>query len=109
MFKSKNQFNIIYLCLITFIGFIFILNKQIYASPGINLDIRKAQLEEEIFNLQMELGNIHVNQSLTRESRLNQIRSRIAILNPLRNELSSINQQIIRRNQYNQQIQNNQN
>ncbi|XXP77327.1 MAG: SVM family protein [Lettuce witches'-broom phytoplasma] len=110
MFKSKNQFKIIYLCLITFIGLLFIVNKQIYASPGINLDIRKAQLEAESNNLSQQLINTYVDPTiLNPRTRLNRMREISARIDRLHNDILIINQQITNRDQYNQQRQNNQN
>ncbi len=109
MVKLKNQFKTICLCLIAFLGLLFIVNSQIYALPGINLDIRKTQLEEEKNNLMQQLTNTFNNMTLNSETRLNVMREISARIDIVQNDIRSINQQIISRNQYNQQRQNNQN
>ncbi|XXP77145.1 MAG: SVM family protein [Lettuce witches'-broom phytoplasma] len=109
MFKSKNQFNIIYLCLITVIGLLFIVNSQIYAFPGINLDIRKIQFEEEKNNLMQQFTNTFNNMTLDSETRLNRMREISARIDIVQNNIRIINQQIIQRNLHNQQRGNNQN
>ncbi|MBS2126378.1 SVM family protein ['Fragaria x ananassa' phyllody phytoplasma] len=109
MVQLKKQLKTIYLCLIAFIGLLFIVNNQIYASPGINLDIRKTQFEEEQNNLMQQLINTFNNMTLNSETRLNRMRQISARIDIVQNNIRIINQQIIRRYQYNQQRQNNQN
>ncbi|WP_323847576.1 MAG: SVM family protein [Phytoplasma sp.] len=107
MFQLKKQFKIIYLCLIIFIGLLFIVNNKIYALPGIDLDIRKAQLEEEKNSLIQRLTNNFNNITLDSETRLNRMHEISTRINIVQNNIEIINQQIIIRNQYNQQRRNN--
>ncbi|MDV3157475.1 MAG: SVM family protein [Candidatus Phytoplasma australasiaticum] len=102
MFKLSNQVQIISICLFVFVGLLFFYNnnennKKLYAFPGIDLNARKHQLEEEIDILIIELTNVFYNinlDSLTRLNMMNEINRRIEIES---NNLEMINQQIINR------------
>ncbi|MGE9276289.1 MAG: SVM family protein [Candidatus Phytoplasma pruni] len=107
MFKIKKQLKIIIFYLFIILVFLFIINQKIYALPGIDLNIRRAQLEEEKNNLVQELTNVFNDLTLNTQTRLNrmhQISSRIDIIH---DNIQNINQQIILRNQYHMQRQNN--
>ncbi|GLH61031.1 SVM family protein [Paulownia witches'-broom phytoplasma] len=110
MIKLKKQFKIISICLFVFLGFFLIFNtKCLHAFPGIDLDARKNQLEEERNNLFLELNNIFNNMSLDSPTRLNMMVAISNIIETTNNQLSTINQQIIERDRYNQQRRNYQN
>ncbi|GLH60941.1 effector protein [Paulownia witches'-broom phytoplasma] len=80
-----------------------------HAFPGIDLDVRKNQLEEEKNNLFLELNNIFNNMSLDSPTRLNMMVEISNIIDTTNNQLSMINQQIIERDRCNQQRRNYQN
>lgn len=108
MIKLKNQFKIIIL-LFCLLGMLFIVVKnQIYAFPGIHLETRIIQLEEEKNNLLQQLANTFNNTTLDSQTRLNIMREISARIDIVQDNISIINQQIIRRNQYNQQRRNSQ-
>jgi hypothetical protein len=106
MFKLQNQFKIISLLFI-FLVFLFIVDKNIYALPGINLDVRKNQLEEEKNSLLQQLTNTFNNTILNSQTRLNRMFEISERLDVIYDEIKIINQQIINRNQYNNQRQSN--
>ncbi|MFW8664579.1 SVM family protein, partial [Candidatus Phytoplasma citri] len=59
MFKLSSQFKIISICLFVVVGLFLINNKKLYAFPGINLDVRKNQIQGEINSLVIEMSNIY--------------------------------------------------
>ncbi|ABC65150.1 conserved hypothetical protein [Aster yellows witches'-broom phytoplasma AYWB] len=109
MFKLKNQFKKKIIFLFVFLGLLFINNKSIYAFPGIDLDVRRHQLEEELNNLLLELNNVFNNMSLDSSTRFNMMVAISNTIDTTNNQLSTINQQIIERDRCNQQRRNYQN
>ncbi|WAN63393.1 SVM family protein, predicted signal peptide [Candidatus Phytoplasma rubi] len=110
MIKLQNQFKIISIYLFVLLGFFLIFNtKCLHAFPGIDLDARKHQLEEEINTLMIELTNVFNDTNLESQTRFNRISLISNRINIVGNNLQMINQQIFARNQYNLQIQINQN
>ncbi|PQP79513.1 effector protein [Candidatus Phytoplasma phoenicium] len=100
MFKLQNQFKIISICLFILLGLFINNNKNLYAYPGIDLEVRQHQLEEEINSLMLELTNVFSDTNLESQTRFHRIVVISNILNIVRNELEIINQKIIERNQY---------
>ncbi|MDO8030297.1 effector protein ['Planchonia careya' phytoplasma] len=113
MFKLSNQFKIISICLFIFFSIIIFINnnennKKLYALPGIDLNIRRQQLEEERNRLFISLHNIFNNMDLNSSTRLRMMREVSDSIDRISDDLQMINQ-ILMRNQYNLQNQNNRN
>ncbi|QKX95518.1 SVM family protein [Candidatus Phytoplasma asteris] len=86
MFKLKNQFKIISICLFVLLGFFLIFNtKCLYAFPGITLETQKIRLEER----KNELKSQEI--VLSREPRNN---ANIERLCHVRTEIVKINMEI---------------
>ncbi|MEK0310193.1 SVM family protein [Sweet potato little leaf phytoplasma] len=113
MLKLSNQFKIISICLFIFLGLLFINNnennKKLYALPGIDLNIRQQQLEEERDRLLISLNNIFNNMDLNSSTRLRMMREVTESMNCTLDDLQRINQQIFMRDQYHLQNPNNRN
>ncbi|PWV43901.1 MAG: hypothetical protein DF280_01090 ['Brassica napus' phytoplasma] len=74
MIKLKNQFKIISIYLFVLLGFFLFFNtKYLHAFPGIDLDARKHQLEEEINTLMIELTNVFNDTNLESQTRFNRM------------------------------------
>ncbi|UQV27432.1 SVM family protein [Candidatus Phytoplasma asiaticum] len=105
----KLSFKIINICLFVFVGLFLINNKKLYALPGIDLNVRKNQIQAEINSLIIELENVFNDRNIDSSTRLiSMVTIREKIDNEL-NNLSEINRQISRRYIYNLQRNNNQN
>ncbi|MDO7983802.1 MAG: SVM family protein [Pigeon pea little leaf phytoplasma] len=105
MFKLSNQVKIISICLFIFAGLLFFYNnnennKKLYAFPGIDLNLRKHQLEEEMNILVTELTNVFNNMNLNSSTRLNRMQEISRRMEITSNNLQMINQQITRRDIY---------
>ncbi|MEK0309334.1 SVM family protein, partial [Candidatus Phytoplasma citri] len=109
MFKLSSQFKIISICLFVVVGLFLINNKKLYAFPGINLDVRKNQIQGEINSLVIEMSNIFNDMSIDSSTRLNRMTITNDRINILFNELEMINQQINIRDMLNLQRNNNEN
>ncbi|MDV3143832.1 MAG: SVM family protein [Candidatus Phytoplasma australasiaticum] len=113
MLKLSNQFKIISICLFIFLGLLFINNnennKKLYALPGIDLNIRKQQLEEERNRLLISFNNIFDNTNLNHSTRLRMMREVAESMHSTLDDLQRINQEILMRDQYHRQNQNNRN
>ncbi|MDV3174934.1 MAG: effector protein ['Bonamia sp.' little leaf phytoplasma] len=109
MFKLSIQVKIISICLLSLMGLFLMNNKKLYAFPGINLDVRKHQLEEEINTLIIRLNDVFNDMNLDSLARLNMMVEITNIMESKTNDLRTLNQQIIMRDQYNLQSRNNQN
>ncbi|MDV3166587.1 MAG: effector protein ['Waltheria sp.' little leaf phytoplasma] len=109
MIKLSKLTKTIYYYLFFFVGLFFILNvyrQNVLALPGINLNIRKNQLEEEKNILLQQLTDTYNNTNLNSETRLNMMCQISARIDIVQNELQNINQQIINSNQYRRQRRN---
>ncbi|WP_323847570.1 MAG: effector protein [Phytoplasma sp.] len=93
MFKLNNQFKIIIFLFIV-LGFLFliIINNKIYSFPGINLDIRKTQIEEEKNNLVQQLTNIFNDTTLNPQTRLSRMYEMSERLDIIYDNIRIINQ-----------------
>ncbi|AYJ01181.1 effector protein [Candidatus Phytoplasma ziziphi] len=107
MFKSKKYLSFFKLFfLIDLVLFIFN-NNVLYASPGIVLEQRIIQLQEEQINLLQQLNNTFNNLSLDSETRLSRMRNISEALNRVLNRINEMHQQLILRDQLQQQRINN--
>ncbi|MDO8059380.1 SVM family protein ['Crotalaria aegyptiaca' phytoplasma] len=112
MFKLSNQFKIISICLLFFVGLFLINNKKVYAfitRPLDSLNAMRQEIDQEIGNLYVEFRIVLDDMNLTPEIRRNRIREIQDRIQFLLSTSEMINQQIIEHNQpRNNQPRNNQ-
>ncbi|GFZ75474.1 hypothetical protein HPP_4320 [Hydrangea phyllody phytoplasma] len=107
MFKLKKQLYLLKLVSLIFLGLlIFKSNNFLYASPGINLDVRMEQLTEERNNLVAQLHNHFNDLSVDNATRLIRMQTTNDAIERVSELITEIQQQLILRDQYRLQIAN---
>ncbi|QTX03070.1 putative secreted protein, SAP06/SAP48-like [Candidatus Phytoplasma luffae] len=100
MIKLEKQLSLFSLFFIIFLGLLMFDNNMLYASPGINLDVRMRQLTEEQNNLIQQLNNNFNDLSLNNTIRLSRMQNIAADIERISNQINAINQQLILRDQF---------